>query len=305
VSVLLENVSKFYGKQQVLDNICFEANKGEVVGFLGPNGAGKSTTMKIITGFIAASCGRVLINDIDVEKNPREISKHIGYLPESNPLYYDMYVLEYLKMSGQIYGIKKQLKSRIDEVLQLTGLIPEAHKKAGQLSKGYRQRLGLAQAILHNPDVLILDEPTTGLDPNQIIEIRNLIRNIGKEKTVILSTHIMQEVEAVCNRAIVINKGKIVADKSIESLKLISVNPVQQIEVEFLNNINIDTINKITFGKVIETYSQKHFLIANKDKDDIRAKIFDFAVSNHLIIVTLREKEQHLDEVFRIITNKN
>ena len=305
MSILVDNVSKFYGKQQVLNNICFETNKGEVVGFLGPNGAGKSTTMKIITGFIAASGGRVLINDIDVEKNPQKISKHIGYLPESNPLYYDMYVLEYLKMSGQIYGIKKQLKSRIDEVLQLTGLIPEAHKKAGQLSKGYRQRLGLAQAILHNPDVLILDEPTTGLDPNQIIEIRNLIRNIGKEKTVILSTHIMQEVEAVCDRVIVINKGKIAADKSIESLKLISANPVQQVEVEFFNDINIDTINKITFGKIIETYSQKRFLIGSTIKDDIRAKIFDFAVNNNLIIVTLREKEQQLDEIFRIITNKN
>jgi ABC-2 type transport system ATP-binding protein len=305
VSVIIENINKFYGKQQVLNNICFKAQKGEIVGFLGPNGAGKSTTMKIITGFIASSSGQVLVNGVDVEKNPQETSRHIGYLPESNPLYYDMYVREYLKMSGQIYGIKTKLKNKIDEVLQLTGLIPEAHKKAGQLSKGYRQRLGLAQAILHNPDILILDEPTTGLDPNQIVEIRNLIKNIGKEKTVILSTHIMQEVEAICNRAIVINNGKIVADKSIESLKSISINPVQRVEVEFLENQNIDVIKNITFGKIIETYNPQHFLIESAVDEDIRIKIFNFAKNNNLIIVTLREKEQHLEEVFRIITNKN
>ena len=305
MSVFVDNISKFYGKQQVLNNICFEAKRGDVVGFLGPNGAGKSTTMKIITGFIAASSGQTLINGINVEKNPQEASRHIGYLPESNPLYYDMYVREYLKMSGQIYGIKRNLKNKIDEVLQLTGLLPEAHKKAGQLSKGYRQRLGLAQAILHNPDILILDEPTTGLDPNQIVEIRNLIKNIGKEKTVILSTHIMQEVEAICNRAIVINKGKIVADKSIEALKSMSINPVQHVEVEFLKNQNLDTIKNITFGKIIETYNPQHFLIESAVDDDIRIKIFNFAKNNNLVIITLREKEQHLEEVFRIITNKN
>ncbi|MDR3287270.1 MAG: gliding motility-associated ABC transporter ATP-binding subunit GldA [Prevotellaceae bacterium] len=305
MSVSVDNISKFYGKQQVLNNICFEAVKGEVLGFLGPNGAGKSTTMKIITGFIAAASGHVTVNGIDVEKNPQTTSKLIGYLPESNPLYYDMYVREYLKMSGQIYGIKRKLKDKIEDVLQLTGLMPEAHKKAGQLSKGYRQRLGLAQAILHNPDVLILDEPTTGLDPNQIVEIRNLIKNIGKEKTVILSTHIMQEVEAVCDRAIVINKGKIVADKSIESLKSMSLNPVQRVEVEFLQNQNINTIKNIKFGKIIETYSPQHFLIESATTDDIRIKIFNHAKDNNLIIITLREKEQHLEEVFRIITNKN
>ncbi|MDR3227581.1 MAG: gliding motility-associated ABC transporter ATP-binding subunit GldA [Prevotellaceae bacterium] len=305
MSVSVNNISKFYGKQQVLNNICFEAGKGEVLGFLGPNGAGKSTTMKIITGFIAASGGHVTINGVDVEKNPQTTSKLIGYLPESNPLYYDMYVREYLKMSGQIYGIKQKLKDKIEDVLQLTGLTPEAHKKAGQLSKGYRQRLGLAQAILHNPDVLILDEPTTGLDPNQIVEIRNLIKNIGKEKTVILSTHIMQEVEAICNRAIVINKGKIVADKSIESLKSMSLNPVQRVEVEFLQNQNINTIKNIKFGNIIETYNPQHFLIESTTTDDIRIKIFNHAKDNNLTIITLREKEQHLEEIFRIITNKN
>jgi ABC-2 type transport system ATP-binding protein len=303
VSVSVNNISKFYGKQQVLNNICFEAQKGEVLGFLGPNGAGKSTTMKIITGFIAASSGNILINGIDVEKNTRAASKLTGYLPESNPLYYDLYVREYLNMSGHIYGIKRKLKNRIDEVLQLTGLTPEAHKKAGQLSKGYRQRLGLAQAILHNPDVLILDEPTTGLDPNQIVEIRSLIRNIGKEKTVIFSTHIMQEVEAVCDRAIIINKGKIVADKSIEALKSMSLNPVQRIEVEFLQNQNTDKIKKITFGKIITAYNPQHFLIESTVDDDIRIKIFNFAKNNNLTIITLREEEQHLEEIFRIITN--
>ncbi|MDR2065937.1 MAG: gliding motility-associated ABC transporter ATP-binding subunit GldA [Prevotellaceae bacterium] len=303
MSVSVNNISKFYGKQQVLNNICFEAQKGEVLGFLGPNGAGKSTTMKIITGFIAASSGNILINGIDVEKNTRAASKLTGYLPESNPLYYDLYVREYLNMSGHIYGIKRKLKNRIDEVLQLTGLTPEAHKKAGQLSKGYRQRLGLAQAILHNPDVLILDEPTTGLDPNQIVEIRSLIRNIGKEKTVIFSTHIMQEVEAVCDRAIIINKGKIVADKSIEALKSMSLNPVQRIEVEFLQNQNTDKIKKITFGKIITAYNPQHFLIESTVDDDIRIKIFNFAKNNNLTIITLREEEQHLEEIFRIITN--
>jgi ABC-2 type transport system ATP-binding protein len=303
MSVSVNNISKFYGKQQVLNSICFEARKGEVLGFLGPNGAGKSTTMKIITGFIAASSGQVLINGADVEKNTRTTSKMIGYLPESNPLYYDLYVREYLNISGRIYGIRQKLKNRIDEVLQLTGLTPEAHKKAGQLSKGFRQRLGLAQAILHNPDVLILDEPTTGLDPNQIVEIRNLIRNIGKEKTVIFSTHIMQEVEAVCDRAIIINKGKIVADKSIESLKSMSLNPVQRVEVEFLQNQNTDKIKKISFGKVVSTYSPQHFLIESTVDDDIRIKIFNFAKDNNLTIVTLHEEEQHLEEVFRIITN--
>ncbi|MDR1984254.1 MAG: gliding motility-associated ABC transporter ATP-binding subunit GldA [Prevotellaceae bacterium] len=305
MSVSVDNINKFYGKQQVLNNICFEAKKGEVLGFLGPNGAGKSTTMKIITGFIAASGGRVLVNGVDVEKHTQTASKLIGYLPESNPLYYDMYVREYLKMSGNIYGIKRKLNNRIDEILQLTGLVPEAHKKAGQLSKGYRQRLGLAQAILHDPDVLILDEPTTGLDPNQIVEIRNLIRNIGKEKTVIFSTHIMQEVEAVCDRAIIINKGKIVADKSIESLKSMSQNPVQRVEVEFLQNRNTDEIKKITFGKIIATYNPQHFLIESTVDDDIRIKIFNLAKNNNLTIVTLREEEQHLEEIFRIITNKN
>jgi ABC-2 type transport system ATP-binding protein len=303
VSVSVNNISKFYGKQQVLNNICFEAKKGEVLGFLGPNGAGKSTTMKIITGFIAASSGNILINGIDVEKNAQTTSKLIGYLPESNPLYYDLYVREYLNMSGHIYGIKRKLKNRIDEVLQLTGLTPEAHKKAGQLSKGYRQRLGLAQAILHNPDVLILDEPTTGLDPNQIVEIRSLIKNIGKEKTVIFSTHIMQEVEAVCDRAIIINKGKIVADKSIEALKSMLQNPVQRIEVEFLQNQNTDKIKKITFGKIITAYNSQHFLIESTVDDDIRIKIFNFAKDNNLTIIMLREEEQHLEEIFRIITN--
>jgi ABC-2 type transport system ATP-binding protein len=303
VSVSVNSINKFYGKQQVLNNICFEAKKGEVLGFLGPNGAGKSTTMKIITGFIAASSGQVSINGIDVEHHTRAASKLTGYLPESNPLYYDLYVREYLNMSGHIYGIKKHLKNRIDEVLQLTGLIPEAHKKAGQLSKGYRQRLGLAQAILHNPDVLILDEPTTGLDPNQIVEIRNLIKNIGKEKTVIFSTHIMQEVEAVCNRAIIINKGTIVADKSIDALKSMSLNPVQRVEVEFLQNQNTDKLKKITFGKIITAYNPQHFLIESTVDDDIRIKIFNFAKDNNLTILTLREEEQHLEEIFRIITN--
>ena len=228
MSIEVQNISKSYGTQKALDNISFSIKKGEIVGFLGPNGAGKSTLMKILTTFISADEGVALVNDYDVINNPKAVQLSIGYLPEHNPLYLDLYVREYLAFNAEIYKIAK---SRIEEVIQLTGLELECHKKIGQLSKGYRQRVGLATALLHNPAVLILDEPTTGLDPNQLVEIRNVIKNVGKDKTVFLSTHIMQEVEAICDRVIIIDKGKIVTDKKLD--KLVSDEKEQIIEVEF------------------------------------------------------------------------
>lgn len=220
MSIEIQNITKNYGTQKALDNISFSINKGEIVGFLGPNGAGKSTTMKILNGFLKASEGDVFVNEIDVAKNPIEAQKYIGYLPEHNPLYLEMYVREYLLFCAAIH---KVAKSNVKDIIEKVGLTSEAHKKIKQLSKGYRQRVGLASAMLHNPEVLILDEPTTGLDPNQLVEIRNLIKEIGADKTVLFSTHIMQEVEAICDRVIIINKGIIVADKQIDELKNVNL----------------------------------------------------------------------------------
>ena len=216
MSINVDNITKTYGNQTALDAISFEVKNPEVVGFLGPNGAGKSTLMKILTTYIKASKGTASVNGYNIETETKSVQKSVGYLPEHNPLYLDMYVKEYLSFNAQLNKVNKQ---RIEEVINLTGLTPEAHKKIGELSKGYRQRVGLANALLHNPEVLILDEPTTGLDPNQLVDIRELIKNLGKEKTIFLSTHIMQEVEAMCDRVIIINKGKIVADKDINQLK--------------------------------------------------------------------------------------
>ncbi|RYU96084.1 gliding motility-associated ABC transporter ATP-binding subunit GldA [Emticicia agri] len=220
MSIKVQNLSKVYGTQRAVDNISFEVNKGEIIGFLGPNGAGKSTTMKILTGYIPATEGTAEVNGFDVKTAPMQVKTHIGYLPEHNPLYLDMYVKEFLDFAGSLYGLKgRTLQIKIDETIERVGLGIEKHKKIGQLSKGYRQRVGLAQALIHNPDVLILDEPTTGLDPNQLVEIRDLIKNVGKDKTVIFSTHIMQEVEAICDRVLIINRGKIVADSTLSELK--------------------------------------------------------------------------------------
>ncbi len=220
MSIKIQNLTKVYGQQKALNNIGFEISKGEIVGFLGPNGAGKSTTMKILSGYLKSTGGTATLNGVDVDTESKEIKKHIGYLPEHNPLYLDMYVEEFLNFVGSLYGFSKsQLKERTEEIIKKVGLGPEKHKKIAQLSKGYRQRVGLAQALIHNPDVLILDEPTTGLDPNQLVEIRELIKQVGKDKTVILSTHIMQEVEAICDRVIIINHGEIVADAALSEIK--------------------------------------------------------------------------------------
>ena len=297
MSIAIQNISKSYGTQKALDSISFSINKGEIVGFLGPNGAGKSTLMKILTTYLTADEGNAKVNGFDVSSQQKEVQLSIGYLPEHNPLYLDLYVREYLAFNADVY---KVAKSRIEEVIQLTGLTSESHKKIGQLSKGYRQRVGLANALLHNPDVLILDEPTTGLDPNQLVEIRNVIKNAGKDKTVFLSTHIMQEVEAICNRVIIIDKGKIVADKQLE--KIISESTTQIIEVEFdqkVNETQIATIENISSYSNIDGAIWELTFATDKD---MRPVVFDFATANGLKTLQLNQKNKNLETVFREVT---
>jgi ABC-2 type transport system ATP-binding protein len=297
MSIEVNNISKSYGSQKALNSISFSIQKGEIVGFLGPNGAGKSTLMKILTTYLLADNGSALVNGHDVMTNTKAVQRSIGYLPEHNPLYLDLYVREYLAFNADVY---KVAKSRIEEVIQLTGLSSESHKKIGQLSKGYRQRVGLANALLHNPDVLILDEPTTGLDPNQLMEIRNVIKNVGKDKTVFLSTHIMQEVEAICDRVIIIDKGEIVADKKLDHL--VSENKEQVIEVEFDYQIEEQLLAKlpnITSYKNIHDMTWELIFVAEKD---MRPAIFDFANENGLKTLQLNQKNKNLEAVFREIT---
>jgi ABC-2 type transport system ATP-binding protein len=297
MSIEVNSISKSYGEQKALNEISFKIEKGEIVGFLGPNGAGKSTLMKILTTYLLADSGAALVNGHDVMTNAKAVQLSIGYLPEHNPLYLDLYVREYLAFNADVYRVEK---SRIEEVIQLTGLTPESHKKIGQLSKGYRQRVGLANALLHNPDVLILDEPTTGLDPNQLMEIRNVIKNVGKDKTVFLSTHIMQEVEAICDRVIIIDKGQIVADKKLD--KLISENKEQIIEVEFDYKVEEQLLAKlenISFYKNTHDMTWELTFVTEKD---MRPAIFDFANENGLKTLQLNQKNKNLEAVFREIT---
>jgi ABC-2 type transport system ATP-binding protein len=297
MSIAVNNISKSYGAQKALDNISFSINKGEIVGFLGPNGAGKSTLMKILTTYITADEGTATVHGQNVNTNPKAVQLSIGYLPEHNPLYLDLYVREYLAFNADVY---KVAKSRIEEVIQLTGLSTESHKKIGQLSKGYRQRVGLANALLHNPDVLILDEPTTGLDPNQLMEIRNVIKNVGKDKTVFLSTHIMQEVEAICDRVIIINNGKIVTDKKLDNL--ISEDKEQVIEVEFDFQVEEQLISKIeNLVSYVNVHDMMWELTFKSDKD-MRSVVFDFAQNNGLKTLQLNQKNKNLEAVFREIT---
>ena len=297
MSIEVHSISKSYGEQKALDAISFSIQKGEIVGFLGPNGAGKSTLMKILTTYLLADNGSALVNGHDVMTDAKAVQRSIGYLPEHNPLYLDLYVREYLAFNADVYHVAK---SRIEEVIQLTGLSPESHKKIGQLSKGYRQRVGLANALLHNPDVLILDEPTTGLDPNQLMEIRNVIKNVGKDKTVFLSTHIMQEVEAICDRVIIIDKGKIVADKKLDNL--ISADKEQVIEVEFDYKIEEQVIATIPHLKsYINIHDSLWELTFLSDKD-MRPAVFDFAHDNGLKTLQLNQKNKNLEAVFREIT---
>jgi len=299
MSIEVLNISKSYGTQKALDSISFSVKKGEIVGFLGPNGAGKSTLMKILTTYISADEGSATVNGNDVVGQQKAVQKSVGYLPEHNPLYLDLYVREYLEFNADVY---KAAKSRIEEVIQLTGLTPESNKKIGELSKGYRQRVGLANALLHNPDVLILDEPTTGLDPNQLVEIRNVIKNVGKDKTVFLSTHIMQEVEAICDRVIIINQGKIVTDKKLD--RLISADKEQVIEVEFDYKVEEELIAAIPF---LKSYTNVHDmtweLVFVSDKD-MRPAVFDFAHDNGLKTLQLNQKNKTLETIFRDVTKK-
>ena len=299
MSIEVNNISKSYGAQKALENISFSIKKGEIVGFLGPNGAGKSTLMKILTTYIAADEGSASVNGFDVNSQSKAVQQSIGYLPEHNPLYLDLYVREYLAFNADVY---KVAKFRIEEVIHLTGLSAESHKKIGQLSKGFRQRVGLANALLHNPAVLILDEPTTGLDPNQLVEIRNVIKNVGKDKTVFLSTHIMQEVEAICDRVIIINNGKIVADKKLDNL--ISTEKEQVIEVEFDYKVEEQLIAKIeNLTSFKNTHDMIWELTFNADKD-MRPAVFDFANANGLKTLQLNQKNKNLEAVFREITEK-
>lgn len=299
MSIIVENISKSYGTQKALDNVSFTVKKGEIVGFLGPNGAGKSTLMKILTTYIAADEGKALINDNNVSENQKAVQQAVGYLPEHNPLYLDLYVREYLEFNADVYNVSK---SRIEEVIQLTGLSPESHKKIGQLSKGYRQRVGLASAMLHNPDVLILDEPTTGLDPNQLVEIRNVIKNVGKNKTVFLSTHIMQEVEAICDRVIIINNGKIVTDKKLD--KLVSEVVEQIIEVEFDKEIQESIFSKLSDLKTFKNTHDKVWELTFETEEDKRPAVFDFAQENGLRALQLALKNKNLEQIFREKTSK-
>lgn len=297
MAIQLTEISKTYGTQKAVNQISFSAKNGEIVGFLGPNGAGKSTTMKILTGFIQPTKGTVLVNDINVSTNPIEAQKHIGYLPEHNPLYLDMYVREYLQFQASLHNIDK---NKITEVISQVGLGIESHKKIGQLSKGYRQRVGLAAAILHNPQVLILDEPTTGLDPNQLVEIRELIKTLGKNKTVLLSTHIMQEVEAMCSRVIIINKGEIVVDKQIEELRQ---NQEQVIRVTFDYKLEEQFIKRLPHISAFKNTVDNNWILSFNTTEDMRPIIFDFAQENGLKILGLNTENKNLESLFRELTS--
>jgi len=297
MSIKVQNITKVYGKQKALNDISFEVNSGEVVGFLGPNGAGKSTTMKILTCFLPQTSGTASVCGFDVNEQSLEVRKNVGYLPESNPLYYDMYVKEYLSFVAELHELKNKTE-RVKEIISITGLEVEQKKKIGTLSKGYKQRVGLAQALIHDPKVLILDEPTSGLDPIQLVEIRNVIKEIGKAKTVMLSTHIMQEVEAMCDRVIIISRGSIVADKSTQELKKSGSNKVT-VTVEFDKVTSRSALNAIKGVEDSKNVSGNTWQITSSSEKDIRADIFNFAVQNQLTVLTIQKEEQKLEDVFK------
>jgi len=297
MSIEVKNISKIYGTQQVLKNINFYINNGEIVGFLGPNGAGKSTMMKIITGYMNASEGEVKVCDFDVSKHTIDAQKKIGYLPEHNPLYLEMYVREYLQFHASIHKISKD---EVAKVISDVGLTPEVHKKINQLSKGFRQRVGIAAALLHNPEVLILDEPTTGLDPNQLVEVRNLIKKVGKDKTVLFSTHILQEIEAICDRVIVIHKGEIIADKKLHELR---ENQEQVIEVEFDFKIEKQFIAKIPHLVSADNIHDTSWVLTFNTTRDMRPVVFDFAHDNGLKALKINTKSKNLENLFRELTS--
>jgi ABC-2 type transport system ATP-binding protein len=302
MSVRLVNITKYYGSQAALRNVSFEIGEGQIVGFIGPNGAGKSTTMKIITGIIPASEGEVLVNGRKIEEESHEIREITGYLPENNPLYTDMYVKEYLDYVAGHYQLKTNRNFRIAEIIEKTGLTPESHKKISQLSKGYRQRIGLAQALIHDPSILILDEPTSGLDPNQIVEIRNLISEIGKQKTVILSTHIMQEVEAICDRVLIIKEGTIVADGKPGEIGTDVVTGIITLHLEFDRKPDQAKLESIPGVRKIKYITDIQILAETDPASDLRPLLFNFAVSEGLTILSMQRKEKRLEEVFQELT---
>ena len=298
MSIEVTNLSKYYGEQAAVRDITFSVGKGEIVGFLGPNGAGKSTTMKIITGFIPSSSGEVKVCGLPVDVDSLDTRQLIGYLPEHNPLYLDMYVKEYLEFVAKIYKMSN-VRDRVSDMVKAIGLDVEQNKKIGALSKGYRQRVGLAQAIIHDPQVLILDEPTSGLDPNQLVEIRELIKQIGKQKTVMLSTHIMQEVEAICDRVVIINKGQIVADDKASILQIEKGH--QTVYVEFEGTVSKNQLAKISQVSKVESFD-KGWLLEGNGEEDLRKVIAQFAQTNNLLVLTLRTEEKTLEEVFKELT---
>lgn len=301
MSIQVNNVTKLYGSQKALNNVSFEIGTNEIVGFLGPNGAGKSTMMKILTCYIPATEGSAKVCGFNTSDQTVEVRRQIGYLPEHNPLYLDMYVKEFLEFTGKLYGMKN-IKPRVKDMIDMTGLQKEQHKKIGALSKGYRQRVGLAQAMIHDPKVLIMDEPTTGLDPNQLEEIRELIKKLGKQKTVMLSTHIMQEVEAVCDRVIIINNGSIVANDTTQTLQQSTTKQV--ISVEFDKVVSKQDLKNLSGVEDAILVSGKNWKIIADPEHDVRKELFNYAVKNDIGILTLNKEEQKLEDVFKQLTKK-
>ena len=299
MSIEVNNLVKIYGEQKAVNGISFKVNKGEIVGFLGPNGAGKSTTMKMITGYLQPSGGEALVCNIKVNDQSTETKQKIGYLPESNALYYDMYVREYLGFIAEVHHIQNP-KSKIENVIEQVGLTPEAHKKIAQLSKGYKQRVGLAAALIHDPEVLILDEPTSGLDPNQIVEIRNVIKELGKNKTVLFSSHIMQEVQALCERVIIINKGTIVADDKLSNLQ--TGNATQTVLVSFKEALEAAWLERLEDSKTVTKIDTNSWEIESDDAEGLRKQILAMAIEHNLNIVSLQSGSKSLEDVFRSLT---
>jgi ABC-2 type transport system ATP-binding protein len=300
MSITVNNLSKNYGTQKAVNNISFTINKGEIVGFLGPNGAGKSTTMKMITGYLKADGGNAVVCGIAVDENSNETKTKIGYLPEANPLYFDMYVREYLDFITNVHEVENK-KQKIEEVIKTVGLSIEANKKIGQLSKGYKQRVGLAAALIHNPEVLILDEPTSGLDPNQIVEIREVIKELGKDKTVLFSSHIMQEVEAICDRVIIINKGSIVADDSLSNLQKGKTDN-HIILVQFKEPVAIETLKNLKEISGIEQAETGNWKLKTGNPESVRKQLMELSLKNNWNIVSLQSESNSLEEVFRNLT---
>jgi ABC-2 type transport system ATP-binding protein len=301
MAIEVKGLTKIYGTQRAVNGIDFSIAQGEIVGFLGPNGAGKSTTMKMITGYMEPDAGEISVSGIDVKKEPLEVKKKIGYLPESNALYYDMYVREYLHFIADVHAIKAK-KEKVEEVIKLTGLTPESNKKIGQLSKGYKQRVGLAAALLHNPEVLILDEPTSGLDPNQIVEIRQVIKEQGKDKIVLFSSHILQEVEAICDRVIIINKGKIVADDKLSNLQKSTANSTV-VKVGFKEPLEAEWLKRLQGVAAVHKVDTYHWNIETDEPELVRKQLLELALQHNLNIVSLQNESQRLEEVFRSLTS--